>query len=492
MNIALRAIFVVVCLLTVSTFLVANSLYANGTLEPMKPIRASTAPVIDGKLDDSIWQQAPFVTGFRSFIPDFGKTIPESTVVYMAYDRENIYFAFKCFDPQPSLIKAEITNRDNMRPHDFICINLDSFNDQQSLYAFYVNPLGIQGDSRFAAGNEDFSVDLVWYSAGQIDSEGYNVEVQIPVKSIRYSDKNPVEMSLFFERRVSRRSEHVSYPSLDPAKGYQFLTQMQPIVYPDLEPYKLFEVLPAFTYSQKYLTQSGGLVRDQNKGELSLTAKYGITSNLTLDGTYNPDFSQIEADAGQVDVNLRYGLFFAEKRPFFLEGSEIFSLAATGNAQVVHTRTIVNPLVGFKLSGKLGAKSTLASIYAVDELLDPQGRKTGERATFPIIRYKYALSEDSYVGGIYTGRELTDYSNRVAGADGFLRLSTSGYIVYQGLFSQSNDTPTDAKTDGHAFAVYYRNESRDFDFQLGATKLSENFSAEAGYVTRTGIVTFNG
>lgn len=460
--------------------------------EPMKPIRTDTPPVIDGKLDDPVWQQAPYVTGFRTFIPDFGKTMPESTVVYMAYDRENLYFAFRCFDPDPATIKAEITNRDNIRPHDWICINLDSFNDQQSLYGFYVNPLGIQADSRFAAGSEDHNFDMVWYSAGQIDAQGYVVEVQIPLKSIRYADTTPVTMSVIFERKVSRRSEQATYPPLDPKKGYQFLIQMMPMEFHDVKHYTLFELLPAVTYSEKYLTQQGNLVRDQNKGDLSLTAKYGITSNLILDGTYNPDFSQVEADAGQVDVNLRYGLFFPEKRPFFLEGSEIFNLAASGQSQTVHTRTIVNPLLGLKLSGKLSKKGTIAAIYAADELLDAQSKPTGEKAYFPIVRYKHALDQDSYIGAIYTGRELSDHSNRVVGADGLVRITTSSFVEYQGLFSQTKLAGTNTTSDGHSLSMYYRYGTRDLDYELAFNKLSQDFSAGAGYVPRTGIMSFTG
>ena len=266
--------------------------------EPLRPIRTETPPIIDGRLEDAVWQRAPFVTGFRTFIPDFGRVMPESTVAYMAYDSRNIYFAFRCFDPDPSTIKAEITARDNIRPHDWICINLDSFNDQQSLYAFYVNPLGIQSDSRYAAGSEDFSVDFVWYSAGQLDEHGCTVEMGIPLKSIRYADHNPVEMSVFFERKVSRRQEHGSFPSLDPKRGYAFLTQMLPMEYPDLEHYTLFEILPAITYSERHRSSLGNLALEERLSEVSLTTKYGITSNLTLDGTYNPDFSQVEADAG--------------------------------------------------------------------------------------------------------------------------------------------------------------------------------------------------
>ncbi|MEX1277235.1 MAG: DUF5916 domain-containing protein [Bacteroidota bacterium] len=458
------------------------------------PVRTDTPPILDGRLDDALWQQAPSVTGFRTFIPDFGHMMPESTVAYFAYDAENLYFAFRCFDPDPKSIKAEITSRDNLRPHDWVCINLDSFSDQQSLYALYVNPLGIQADSRFAAGIEDHSFDLVWYSAGQIDEEGYSIEIQVPLKSIRYADKNPVQMTVFFERRVSRRSEHASFPPLDPKRGYQFLTQMQPLVYHDLTHYTLFEMLPAVTYNQRYRQEAGSLVKSEQKGELSLTAKYGFTSDLILDGTINPDFSQVEADAGQVDVNLRYGLFFPEKRPFFLEGSESFGVAATGDAvqSVVHTRTIVNPLVGMKLSGKVAGQSTLASIYAVDELLDPSSGLTGEKAHFPILRYKHALTNDSYLGAIYTGRELRDQFNRVAGTDGLLRMTSSSLIEYHALFSQTKADPSAATTTGQAFAAVFRYGTRDLDFDIGSYGVSKEFAADAGYLTRTGIISISG
>ncbi|HWP81693.1 MAG TPA: DUF5916 domain-containing protein [Bacteroidota bacterium] len=460
-------------------------------IDPLKPRRVSSPPVIDGRLDDPIWETAPSVTSFRTFAPDFGKVMPESTVVYTAYDEENIYFAFRCFDPDPKTIKAEITARDNYRAHDWICINLDSFNDQQALYGFYVNPLGVQGDSRFAAGSEDHSFDMVWYSAGQIDEEGYIVEVQIPLKSIRYADTNPVTMGVIFERRVSRRSEQGTYPPLDPKKGYQFLIQMLPMEFYDVKHYTVFEVLPAVTYGQKYRLQENSLLREEGRGEFGLTLKYGITSNLILDGTYNPDFSQVEADAGQVDVNLRFGLFFPEKRPFFLEGSEIFNLAATGGNQVVHTRTIVNPLIGLKLSGKLDKRSTLASIYAVDELLDAQSKPIGAKAHFPILRYKYALDDDSYFGAIGTARELSDHSNRVIGTDGFVRLDQSSYVEYQGLFSETKSSGMPA-LDGHSVSAGYRYGTRDLDVHVDLDKLSRNFNAEAGYVTRTGILAFSG
>ncbi|MBI4429077.1 MAG: carbohydrate binding family 9 domain-containing protein, partial [Ignavibacteriales bacterium] len=418
--------------------------------------------------------------------------MPESTLAYMAYDSKNIYFAFRCFDPDPATIKAEITARDNIRPHDWICINLDSFNDQQSLYAFYVNPLGIQSDSRYAAGNEDFSVDFVWYSAGQMDEQGYTIEMGIPLKSIRYADDNPVEMSVFFERKVSRRQEHGSFPSLDPKRGYAFLTQMLPMVYPDLDHYTLFELLPAVTYSEQHRSTSGDLALEKRLSELSVTTKYGITSNLILDGTYNPDFNQVEADAGQIDINLRSPLFFAEKRPFFLEGSEIFNVSAASDwvPYPVYTRSVVDPVVGLKLSGKIGSQSTLASIYAIDDIPVEDPARKGMQAHFPILRYKHSLSEDSYIGGLYAGRELSESYNRLAGADGSLRVSSSSTLGFNILSSQTKLADTASQLTGYTFSGAYGYGTRDLDYRFEVSKISQDFASEAGYVARTGGMSF--
>ena len=282
--------------------------------------------------------------------------MPEQTIVYSAYDAENIYFAFRAFDSEPGRIKASVSARDTINADDWVCINLDSFGDQQALYGLYVNPLGIQADSRFAANKEDFGVDIVWYSAGRIDDKGYTIEVRIPFKSLRYGGSNPVRMRLIFERRIARRSEDGTWPELDPKIGPNFLVQNTPIEFANIRHYTLLEVLPDATYS-RHLTRPGeALEKTAGGGDLGVTAKYGVTAQLTLDGAINPDFSQVEADAGQIDINRRYALFFPEKRPFFLEGLEAFHVAGSDYSPlqaVVHTRTIENPAGGAKLTGKL-------------------------------------------------------------------------------------------------------------------------------------------
>ena len=462
--------------------------------EFFKPLRTDVPPAIDGRLDDAVWREAPTLSAFKTFIPDFGREPSEKTVASMAYDAENLYFAFKCYDREPDKIKAAVASRDTIRSDDFICINLDTFNDRQSLYAFYVNPLGIQTDSRFASGKEDFSVDFVWYSMGRLDEDGYTVELRVPFKSIRYAGKKRVEMSIFFERRISRRSEHGSYPALDPARGYFFLTQMMPLELEDIKQYTLLEVLPAYTYRDGAERLDGDLVGEKGVHDFHLTGKYGISSQLILDGTWNPDFSQVEADAGQVDVNLRYDLFFPEKRPFFLEGSEIFQLAGSSQADpltaVVHTRTIIDPRVGFKLSGKVGKKDTVASIFALDESPsgEPGYEPGGDRyAGFAVLRYRRAVAGDGYLGAFYTGRDYAGGSNRVTGADGQLRLTKSSMIGFHGFGSWTRTGADPAVAKGIALGLDYLYDTRNLGLSLAFYDVSRDFQTNTGYLTRQGV-----
>jgi hypothetical protein len=460
--------------------------------EFFKPLRVSVPPAIDGRLDDAAWRDAPSFTAFKTFAPDFGQEASERTVAFMAYDAENLYFAFKCYDREPDKIKTSVATRDTIRPDDWICVNLDTFNDQQSLCAFYVNPFGIQTDSRFASGKEDFSVDLVWASAGRLDPDGYSVELRVPFKSIRYAGSRRVEMSIFFERWISRRSEHASYPALDPARGYFFLTQMMPLELEDIRKYTLLEVLPAYTYRDAAERVDGALVGDEAVHDAHLTGKYGITSQLIFDGTWNPDFSQIEADAGQVDVNLRYDLFFAEKRPFFLEGSELFQLAGSSGsdplAAAVHTRTIVDPRLGFKLSGKVGRKDTVAAILALDAAPseDPLWAPGDDKyAGNAVLRYKRAVAGDGFLGAFYTGREYGGGFNQVAGADGQVRLTKSSQLGFHGFGSWTK--AGEAAADGLAIGLNYLYDTRNLGIEASFHDISRDFQADTGYLMRRGV-----
>ena len=383
----------------VAAALIASSVRAiaappAGPLPPLVPVRAAAPPVIDGDLSDAVWQQAPSVTNFKTWYPDFGKDMPDQTVAYYAYDAENIYFAFRAFDSEPGRIKASMAARDTISAEDWICINLDSLADQQALYGLYVNPLGIQGDSRYSAGKEDYGVDLVWFSAGRIDDKGYTIEVRIPFKSLRYGGSNPVRMRLIFERRIARRSEQGTWPELDPKVGPNFLVQNTPIEFANIRHYTLLEVLPDAVYSRYYTRPGETLEQTSGGGDFGVTAKYGVTAQLTVDGAVNPDFSQVEADAGQIDINRRYALFFPEKRPFFLEGRDLFNLVGADYSPlqyIVHTRTIENPAGGAKLTGKVSRADNVSAIYAVDELA---GRRRRARRAVCTRRWRLRATSD--------------------------------------------------------------------------------------------------
>ena len=224
---------------------------------------------------------------------------------------------------------------------------------------------------------------------------------------------------------------------------------------------------------------------------MSLTGKFGITPSLILDGTINPDFSQIEADAGQVDANLRYDLFYPEKRPFFLEGSENFNLAATLDSPlpaVVNTRTIVDPKAGFKLTGKVGRKDTIASIFAVDAASSDAGAGIGgDDAIFSIFRYKRSTSQDGYLGLFFTGRTQDGRGNYVLGSDGQVRISKAGMLSFHAFGSSTKPGESARRTSGRALSLEYYHDTKTFGFSASVNDLSPEFEADAGYLTRTGL-----
>jgi len=474
--------------LTLTFALVLSSVYGQ---EPVVSAKAEIPPKIDGVLDDDIWQKSPQVTGYKTFVPDFAKDMPYKTIAYMAHDEDNLYFAFKCFD-DPTKIKTSIAARDRIGADDWICINLDSFNSGQSLYGIYVNPNGIQMDTRFAAGNEDVGLDLIFYSAAQIVDDGYVVEVKIPFKSIRYkSNDGQVEMGVIFERKISRFSTQGTYPPLDPEKGFAFLTQMMPLQYNDVRKAKLVEILPAITYGVNKTHVGGEFVKESNF-EPSLTTKIGITSELVFDATINPDFSQVESDAQQVEVNQRFPVNYPERRPFFLEGNENFNFAGTGGftpiQMAVNSRSIVSPKFATKLAGKVGDKNIISAIYAVDRadegLADYEQDKTADVTVF---RYMRSLSQDSYVGLIGTDRTRNGSANTVYGMDGQYRFKESYQVTAHYLNSSLRTIPGGVVQ--HRGSGYFgiSKNTRAFNGSISVLDIGEDFRSDVGYVTRTGI-----
>ena len=491
------------CLAMMSFMIFCGLLPAAAAVDPVQTTatvsiyKTDTPPVIDGKLDDAVWQKANRFDNFITFKPDFGKPTSEKTAVLVTYDRKNIYFAFDCQDSEPGKIKASIAKRDGIDMDDWIGVVLDTFGDQQGGYLFEVNPLGIQLDGKINSdGNGDASFDTIWQSKGCIHSQGYSAEIAVPFKSLRYPFKKKLTMGLLISRYIGRKSEQTSFPELNP-EGGAIMTQAQKIELVDVKFERPLEIIPALTYDQGSSHSDGKMSSTGKNTDISLTGKVGITSDMTLDATYNPDFSQVETDAGQVDVNLRYSIYYSEKRPFFLEGMENFSFATAMEANsigaIVYTRTIVDPLLGVKLTGKIGKSNVLSGIFALDEYPGDVASEDGDldlagrNASFSILRYKHQLSQDSFVGGFFTNRSFAGASNSVGGIDGRWRLNNTSFLEYSFFKSFSRDKDADQGNQGHSLGLRYNFSTRHWNVDLGLFDLSNDFRIDTGYVTRTGI-----
>jgi hypothetical protein len=466
------------------TGLIATSLYA---IPPLTFGPTKKPPTIDGRIDADEWAEALKMADFKTFQPDFGKEPSQKTEGFFLYDADNIYFAVRSFDTDPSKIKASLSKRDAMYSDDFVGIVIDTYNTMQSGYAFLVNPLGIQGDGMMdISGNVSNDQDFLWTSKGAIDGQGYVVEGRIPLQSIRFPGGKSITMRVAFFRQFVRTSEVASAPPIYADKG-SILAQTQPVIVTGLGFKRVVEILPALTYSNRLAASEGRLRRDERLTDFGLTGKVGISNDITLDAAVNPDFSQVESDAGQVDVNLRYALYYPEKRPFFLEGNEIFQFA--GNTEeaplmaVVHTRRIVDPTVGFKLSGKMGVTNTFAALYARD--YEPGGG-AGENPNFSIFRLKHALKEDSYIGAYYTGRDIQGGYNRVGGMDGRFRLGPTDVASFH-LFGSLSKTSGGSAEPGHALGLEYSHDDRKVTLDVGYQDISQNFQVDTGFLQRTGL-----
>jgi hypothetical protein len=461
-----------------------------------------TPPVIDGELGDAAWEKAVSFSDFKTIQPDLGLPPSQKTIVYAAYDRENLYFAFRCLDKDPGKIKASVSKRDANFDGDWAAVALDTFNNRLGGYVFGVNPLGIQGDGTIDS-NADFdpSYDMVYSSAGKITGDGYTVEMAIPFKSLRYPTGKRIIMSFKAARNIHRASEEADFPEYNPARG-SALSQFQKIEISGITYRRAVELLPAVTASRGYSHQEGQLRSEGSRRDIGLTGKLGITSNLTLDAAYNPDFSQVETDAGQVDVNLRYSLYYPEKRPFFLEGRDLFGVGASPDdtplEAVVHTRNIVDPVIGLKLTGKIGTRNILALLYAVDQYpgaeAEQQGSTelAGRNAVFSILRYGFTLKSDGYIGGFYTGRDFGPGFNRVIGSDARFRLdnfSTLEYHAFKSFTRDGSENENDPETrTGEALGLFYRYHSRTLYMEAGMNHVSQHFHTDVGYLTRTGVL----
>jgi hypothetical protein len=458
--------------------------------------RLTQSPVIDGILDDDVWrEQQPFESpDWRSYNPLHGDTIRQQTKVWVAYDASYLYFAFQCDDPEPSRIKTSITRRDNIWSDDWVGLSLDALGTGQLSYHLMVNPSGVQLDMlNSVAGGEDQSPDFVWDSAGRINQSGYAVEMRLPLQTIRFRGGTNVGMGILFWRRVSRIGVSVSWPALEPGKWV--FEKHASLAFDELQPRLAREAIPSATYARSQARATGpGWDGADDDADLGISAKYGITSTITLDATLNPDFSQVESDAFQVEVNQRFPVFFSEKRPFFMEGAGIFTLAGQGNdnslQSAVHTRRIVDPIFGAKLTGNV-KRLTFGTLTAVDQgpgrNLPPDDPDRGKDRVFNIARAQYSLGPSNYLGGLVVDSEFGGGFNRVAGADLSWRVNSTQRVSGFVLASSSRQPRSPETTNGIGAQAGYEFSTRRLLLLGFGEHYDRDFQMDTAFINRVGI-----
>ena len=452
------------------------------------------SPVIDGILDDVAWQRAPLALGdWLTYNPAYGQTMAQKTEIWIAHDSTFLYFAFRCLDPEPNRIKTSVARRDTIWNDDWVGVSLDALGSGQSSYDLFVNPSGIQGDIlNSSTAGEDTAPDWVWDSAGKTGGEGYTAEMRIPFKSIRFRSGAEVRMGVIFWRRVSRLGVSASWPDLP--RGTSIFTRYAPIRLHNVKRPLTLEAIPNFTYSFRQSRRADGQWdKADSRPDAGITAKYGITSTVTLEGTVRPDFSQVESDSFQVEVNQRYPIFYSEKRPFFMEGMGTFQLAGAGGdgnmRTAVHTRRIIDPLYGFKLSGNLG-RLTFAALSASDRApgkLEDADPLNGKRKSFNLARSIYSLGKGSYAGGFFADTEFGGGFNRVAGGDISLQMGDRQQWSATMIGSDSRPVSGGSAQNGFAGQMQYSYTSKRYEAGIQMEHYGRNFQMDTAFYNRVGI-----
>lgn len=472
-------------------------------------ISASASDVrIDGVLDEAAWSSATRVLLPYETSPGDNSPAPVDTECFVTFSDTHLYFGCRADDPDPDGIRAYVTDRDDIGDHDRIVMVIDPFNDARRAFEFGISALGVQFDAVATTGqqggtNSDSSWDAIWNSAGSLTSTGFVVEAAIPFKSLRFPSTDEVQTWGFYAVRYWPRSERVEARSMRwDRQNSCVLCQTNLITgLQGISPGRNIEFTPTLTSgrtdSRESLT-SGGLVNGDLNNQVGLDALWGITTDLTLNVTANPDFSQVEADAAQLDVNNRFGLFFAEKRPFFLEGADFFRTPINA----VFTRTIVDPTVGTKVTGKMGSNA-VGLIIAQDEVTnlvfpgDIASRSTSlnESVTSIFGRFRRDFGASSTVGGLFTAREGDGYFNRVGGVDALFRPFAAVTVQLQGLHSETEYREDISETfsqplgqfGGDAFRAQIAYNTRNWNVNSNVTYFDNGFRTDAGFVNQVNL-----
>ncbi|NNE46749.1 MAG: carbohydrate binding family 9 domain-containing protein [Rhodothermales bacterium] len=462
--------------------------------------RLEAGAEIDGVLDEPAWGQAARLTDFSQYQPVDGRPAEDPTEVLVWYSPEAIHFGIRATEMHGDIVRATQANRDNIASEDHVSILLDTYNDRRVAFLFSVNALGVQADGtrsdQFGGGaggssatgggtgninpmdgSVDLNPDYNFFSKGRLVDGGYVVEVRIPFKSLRYQEGSVQDWGIHVLRRVQHSGFQDSWAPAVRANA-SFLAQAGTLSgLQDMKRGLVLEITPSSTARFDGDRADDGSWGYSSGGSLSGDVRWGIRENATLTGTINPDFSQVEADVGQVVLNERFALFYPEKRAFFLDGLELFDTPS----QLIYTRRIVDPEAGLKLGGKVGRLNVATILAAESRDYSESGDDT---PVFAIARLRSDIGRSSTVGGVLTTREDGGSYSRLAGAD--LRIVHSKLYFAQFQAVQSWTEAGGAPSNGPLLSAVWDRTGRNWGFNYSVTAIAPDFEAAAGFVNRTG------
>ncbi|HEV8509558.1 MAG TPA: DUF5916 domain-containing protein [Gemmatimonadales bacterium] len=451
--------------------------------------------LIDGALGDSLWARAALLTGFSQYAPNDGVPAADSTQILVWYSTSAIYFGIRAFElhGRPT---ATLADRDQIFGDDNVQILLGTFHDGKQALMFAVNALGVQGDGALIEGanvtasgfiggavigreQPDLSPDYVFQSRGRVTEWGYEVEVRIPFKSLRYQPRQPQHWSLNVVRQVKHSGFEDSWFPASRANA-TFIGQSGSLVgLTGMHRGLVMDLNPEATGKASGGPTPGGYQYDMGNPQIGGNVRWGVSDNLTLNGTIKPDFSQVESDAGQLAFDPRQALFFAEKRPFFLEGSELFQVPQG----LIYTRRIVQPVAAVKLTGT-AAGTDIGLLSAVDQKF--ASASGTDNPIFNIVRAQRSLGHGSRIGLAYTDRiEGGDY-NRVAELDSRLVFRDIYGLSLQlaGSHTRAGGVTTTAPLWLSQFTVQHR----VWGLRSLFAGIADDFRSASGFIGRAGIV----
>ena len=464
----------------------------SGSLD-VTPPRIDQSIAVDGNLSEAVWEQAAVLSGFSRYAPVDGAAAEHATDILVWYSPTAMHFGIRASAP-PGSVRATLADRDRIQSDDHVIIFLSTYNDGRQALVFGVNPLGVQLDGALAEGTRgsgvtggretpDYSPDFVYQSKGRVTEHGYEVEIRIPFKSLRYQSQPQQDWGIHVTRVVPQQGIEDSWA---PAKrdAASFLAQSGRLRnLADLRRGLVLDLNPIATAKLDGQDTASGWSYDASRPEFGMNLRWGMTPNLTMNGTVNPDFSQVESDAGQFSFDPRQALFFPEKRPFFLDGIEQFS---TPN-NLIYTRRVVAPIAAAKITGKVTGRTNLAFLSAVDDrALSASGN---DNPVFSILRVQQDVGEKSRAALVYTDRIDGNRSNRVIGSDARFVWKDIYSLALQGAVSRT--AVADAVFSAPLWQGNFIRSGRRFAVRYQVRGVDPDFRAAAGFISRTGVANAN-